>query len=142
MLHQRFAGFAVNDLAAVIAQDAAAAAVQLQLFGKRLNAHGGAAAGQHNAHAAVRRCLQGSFGAWGNDFGIVGQCAVQIQCQNFVLHNIPCFFVFSSFYFTLSAAIAQGAVKIPVISACIALWSAAGLILRCSTPIFVAKPGK
>ena len=56
MLHQRFAGFAVNDLTAIIAQDAAAAAVQLQLFGKRLNAHGGAAAGPHNAHAAVRRC--------------------------------------------------------------------------------------
>jgi hypothetical protein len=27
------------------------------------------------------------------------------------LHNIPCFFVFSPFYFTLSAAIAQGGGK-------------------------------
>ncbi|MFR5930930.1 MAG: hypothetical protein ACLUGI_10045 [Subdoligranulum sp.] len=58
-----------------------------------------------------------------------GNCAV-----------LPLFF--RLFILPYQPPLRKGAVKIPVISACIALWSAAGLILRCSTPIFVAKPGK
>ena len=95
MLHQRVAGAAVDDLAAVVAQDTTAVFFQFQFPGQRLNAHGGPPAGQHDAHAPARRFLQGRLGARRNDLVAVGQRAVQVQCQNFILHtDFPrCLFV-------------------------------------------------
>ena len=91
MLHQRFTGFAVNDLATVVAQDAAAAAGQLQLLRQRLDAHRGAAAGQHDGGArigGIQKCLSG---ARGNHFVTVGQSSVQIQRQYSIGHGVTSF---------------------------------------------------
>ena len=87
VLYKRFPGLAVDDLAAVVAQDTAAVFFQLQLLSQRLNADRGTAAGQHDTDALLRCRLQGRFGARRDDFIRVGQCAVKVQCQDFILHG-------------------------------------------------------
>ena len=106
MLHQRFTGFAVNDFAAVVAQDAAAAAGQLQFLRQRLDAHRGAATGQHDGGArigGIQKCLSG---ARGNHFVTVGQSSVQIQRQYSIGHGVTSFFFF--LYCTAKCFAAQG----------------------------------
>ena len=82
------AGAAVHDLAAVVGQDAPALFVQPQLLCQRGDAGGGAAGGQHHGHAAFNGRIQRGAGAGGDDLLVVGQGAVQVQCQNFDLAHL------------------------------------------------------
>ena len=86
--HQRLAGDAVHDLAAVVGQDAPALFVQPQLLCQRGDAGGGAAGGQHDGHALRDGGVQRGAGAGGDDLLVVGQGAVQVQCQNFDLAHL------------------------------------------------------
>ena len=87
MLHQRLSGPAVDDLAAVVTQNTAAVLFELEFPGQRLNADGGPSAGQHDADAAAGRLLQCRLCARRDDFFGVGQGAVKVQRQNFILHG-------------------------------------------------------
>ena len=87
MLHQRLSGPAVDDLAAVVTQNTAAVLFELELPGQRLNADGGPSAGQHDADAAAGCLLQCRLSARRDDFFGVGQGAVKVQRQNFILHG-------------------------------------------------------
>ena len=73
---------AVHDAAAVVRQDAAALFVQPKVFGQRQDARRGAARSQHDGHALRSGGIQRSPGAGGDLLLIVGQGAVQIQCQH------------------------------------------------------------
>ena len=87
-LHQRFAGGAVHDLAAVVGQDAAALFVQPQILCQRGDACCGPAGSQHQRDAFFNGGVQRGAGAGSNDLLVVGQGAVQIQRQNLDLcHN-------------------------------------------------------
>ena len=86
--HQRFAGAAVHDLAAVVGQDAAALFVQTQLLGQRLDAGGRPAGRQHDGHALFNGGVQRGAGARGDEFLVVGQGAIQIQRQHFDIRHI------------------------------------------------------
>ena len=92
--HQRFAGAAVHDLAAVVGQDAAALFVQPQVFGQRGDAGGGPAGGQHHGHAAFNGRIQRGAGAGCHFLLVVGQGPVQIQGQHFDLSHIVILFLF------------------------------------------------
>ena len=86
--HQRFAGAAIHDLAAVVGQDAAALFIQPQLLCQRQNACRGPAGGQYDGNALIDSRIQRSAGAGGDAFLVVGQGAIQIQRQNFDIRHI------------------------------------------------------
>ena len=115
--HQRFAGAAVHDLAAVVGQDAAALFVQPQLLCQRQNARRGTAGGQHDGHALGSSCVQRCAGGGGDDLLVIGQGAVEVERQHtniFLFHiqphlflqagtSRPCRFYRILFYCTMNA---------------------------------------
>ena len=74
--------FAVDDGTAIVGQDAAALFVQPQILCQRHDACRGAAGGQHDGHALCHGGIQCRAGAGSHFLFVIGQGAVQVQCQH------------------------------------------------------------